>query len=158
MDLRSIRSRLALVQQGAVIGWAFGTDSLAGLLRGAELLRENMLEPSSFRAGPDGLRFQLRNPPLRTGAFASVSARVDGVPISPERAFVDPGSAGVERSFASIDRRSPVELAVGVRHRFRLETVTKASVGEHTIRLELRSVAIPPTSWLEFTERFEALA
>ncbi|MCI4345438.1 MAG: hypothetical protein L3K07_01590 [Thermoplasmata archaeon] len=155
MDLRSIRSRLALLEQGAVIGWAFGTDSLAGLLRSAELLRENMLEPSSFRSASNGLRFELRNPPLRTGAFSSLSARVDSTPVPGERAFVDPCSTGRERSFASIDARAPVELPVGVRHRFRFESAT-VSPGMHTVRLELRSVAIPPVAWIEFTERFEA--
>jgi hypothetical protein len=156
MDLRSIRSRLALLQQGAVVGWAFGADSLAGLVRTAELLRASVLEPGSLRAGADGLRFQLRNPPLRTGAFEALAAMVDGHPVPPERAFVDPGCTGSERSFASINRSSPVELAVGHRHQFRLDTDAASSPGEHTVRLELHSVAIPPTCWLEFVDRFES--
>ncbi|MCI4334155.1 MAG: hypothetical protein L3K04_00745 [Thermoplasmata archaeon] len=155
MELRSFRTNLSLLRQGVVIGWAFGGRSLAGLVRTAELLQSNMLEPGSFFAAPDGLRFQIRNPPLRVGAFRSLAARVDGRTLPPDHAFIDVGCSGPERSFASVVAGAPVALPMGIRHGLRLCAVTPFGPGEHTVRLELRSVAIPLTSWLEFTERFE---
>jgi hypothetical protein len=154
VDLRPLRTRLSLLGQGLLIGRTFGTRSLAGLLRMAELVQQNLVEPGSFTVGPDGVEFLLRNPPLRPGAFYALRAFVDTVPVAPDQSFLGPAAQGSERSFAEISRENPIGLEAGVRQRVRLRPGTPVRPGAHTVRLELRNVAIPLTSWLEFSARF----
>jgi len=154
VDLRPLSARFSLLGQGLLIGRTFGTRSVAGLLRAAELLQQNLVEPGSGTVGPEGLEFLLRNPPLRPGAFYALRASLDTVPVPPELSFIGPAAGGPGRSFAEISREDPVGLESGVRQRVRLRPGTPMGPGAHTVRLELINVAIPLTSWLEFTARF----
>lgn len=154
MDLRPLRARLSLLGQGLAIGRSFGPRAVAGLLRTADLVQRNLVDPDSFRVGPAGLEFRLWNPPLRPGAFFDLSARIDGLRVPAERSFVGPEEGPAERSFARITRESPIGLAPGVVHCVRLAPERPVPPGTHAVRLELRNVAIPLVSWLEFTGRF----
>jgi hypothetical protein len=154
VDLRPLSARFSLLGQGLLIGRTFGARSIAGLLRTAELLERNLVEPGSGMVGPEGLEFLLRNPPLRPGAFYALRASVDTVPVPPELSFLGPAADDEVRSFAEISRENPVGLHAGVRQRVRLRSGTPMRPGTHTVRLELTNVAIPLTSWLEFTARF----
>lgn len=154
MDLRPLRARLSLLGQGLTIGRSFGPRAVTGLLRTAELVQKNLVDPDSLRVGTAGLEFELWNPPLRPGAFFALSARLDGRAVPAERSFIGPAEGPTERSFAGITRESPIGLASGVAQRVRLAPERSVPPGPHTVRLELRNVAIPLVSWLEFTGRF----
>lgn len=146
---------LRLLRGGVRIALDFGVHTVEGLALTAELLSRDVYEAHSFRRTPSGLRFVLRNPPLRMGAFSGLTLHVDGVPVPPERAVVRPGSEGDGVRLSDIDAEHPVVLPIGVRTEFRWEA-TPLSGRTHRVRLDLQSVAIPPKVWLEFVDEAHA--
>ena len=151
MSLHQIRLDLSLVRQGVTIGYQFGVRSIEELGRIAELVERSVYERHSLTRTPEGLRFTLLNPPLRMGAFSSLGLLLDGVPLPPERSWVRTGRED-RRSFSSVDRDHPVTLPIGSRTTIEAEVSPSANKGAIRVRLDLRSVAIPPRVWFEFTD------
>lgn len=148
---------LGLVRQGISIGWRFGADALEEMGRVAELLERSVYEAGSLHRAPGGVAFTWRNPPLRMGAFRSVRATVDGAEADAARATVWPGRAGTPVPFRSVTPERPLVLPIGERTDFFLPVDGRVS-SRPTVRVELRSVAIPPLVWYEFRERLTGAA
>lgn len=146
-----LRADLSLLRQGASIGWEFGRHALVELARVAELVEISVYEKGSLRRIPDGVRFVLLNPPLRIGEFDRISIEWDGARVPVANWSVIAGS-GPGRSGATIDPNAPLELPIGVRTIFELQVSTSES-GDHSVRMELHNVAIPPMVWLEFSDK-----
>jgi hypothetical protein len=146
-----LRADLSLIREGADVAIGFGVRSLEGLGDVAELLHHAVYEKGSLRVSEDGISFTIRNPPLRMGAFRSFQVAVDGMWVPPPNGWVHPGGAPAALTFAQIDRDHPVTLPIGVRTRFLLRSVDRTP-RRIRVRLELRSVAIPPLVWYEFVD------
>lgn len=142
---------LRLLRGGVRVALDFGVHTVEALALTAELLSHDVYEAHSFRRTPTGLRFVLRNPPLRMGAFSRLEILLDGAPVPPERALVRPGSAGDGVRLSEVDAERPIVLPIGVRTEFLWET-PPPSAGSHRVRLNLQSAAIPPRVWLEFVD------
>ena len=151
MRFARFRGDLGLLRDGAKVAYEFGLPTLTGLVAVADLLAHDVYEPHSLRRTEDGLRFTLRNPPLRMGAFYRLRVAVGGQPVPPEDASVWPGGAAAEVPFSGIDREHPIGLPVGVRSEFRLR-LAPVPAGRLCVRLELHSVAIPPVVWFELVD------
>lgn len=143
---------LSLLDQGLRLGWEFGLASVEELARVGQFISQSVYEPHSLRATPNGAEFWLRNPPLRMGAFSALRLLWDGTPLSGAACILQPTGTPVATSFAAVDRDHPVPLPVGVRVRYAMDLPTAPPGGPHTVRLELTSLAIRPTVWLEFTD------
>lgn len=152
---RHVGDVLSLVRQGFRLGVEFGTQSIEALLWVAETVEEGVYESHSLRRTEDGLEFALDNPPLRVGAFESLSVRVDGTVLDPARVRFRAAPGAPWRLGSSITPATPWCLAPGDRTEFRLEGEIGSSGEETTVRLELRTAAVPPLVWLEFTDRPE---
>lgn len=142
---------LSLLRQGLEVAIGFGVTSLEGLVSTAELLETSVYERGSLTRTPDGVRFTLLNPPLRMGAFDTVSLRWNGAPWAPASVRVRSAGPDAWRRLDEVDPDHPLTLPVGVRSVFELRGVPDA-VGEQRVRLELHSVAIPPKVWFEFSD------
>jgi hypothetical protein len=153
---RILRLNLALAREGLQVGLAFGVSSLFELVRTARYIEQNVYAKGSLRQRPDGFRFLLHNPPLRLGAFRSVTLRMDGVEAPPESVMLQSGADGEPRPLSEITAQHPVELLPGLPIEFRVRQHPPPDVGgTHTFRLELRNVAIPPAVWMEFRDRIQ---
>jgi hypothetical protein len=86
------------------------------------------------------------------GAFSRLALRWDGEVVPPSRATVLPGGTTDSRHFEGISVDRPVSLPVGRRTHVTFRPA-QVQEGTHCVRLELYSVAIPPTVWLEFSDR-----
>jgi hypothetical protein len=137
---------LSVFRQGLYVGFEFGARALAHLTSVGELIQQNVYETGSLRLAGDRVEFVLRNPPLRMGAFSSLGVAFDSTPLAPDVVEVDPGTAGTWYPSA------PITIPVGQRTRIRLKVHPTPTVGAHHVRLELRSLAIPPLVWLEFVD------
>ena len=146
-----LRTDLSLLRQGASLAREFGFRSLEGLTRIAELIEHSVYEPRSLTRTAEGVAFTLLNPPLRMGAFEEVRVRFDGSLLPPEAVTLTVPGAGVPRSAAELSRATPVTIPIGQRTTVHL-TLEAPAPGPHHVRLELRSVAIPPRVWFEFTD------
>jgi hypothetical protein len=151
MRFARLRTDLRLVRDGVRVAFDFGVPTLTGLVAVAELLGHDVYEVGSLQRTTEGVRFLLRNPPLRMGAFSGLKLFVEGQPIPPPDAQVIPGGADRPVRFSEIDRAHPVTLPIGQRTAFHLRLASIPSGPLH-LRLELQSVAIPPLVWLEFTD------
>ncbi len=114
-------------------------------------LEHGVYEPRSLQTTEDGIRFTLRNPPLRMGAFESIRVALDGIWADPARAWVHPGGTLAPIPFHQIDRARPVTLPIGARTQFLVQGLD-ASPRRARVRMELKSVAIPPLVWFEFAD------
>jgi hypothetical protein len=152
--VRALRTRvdLQLFRQGLTIGRGFGLHSLQEMARVALYLESAIYDRGSLRAVPDGVTFALNSPPLRMGAFQRVSLAWDRNPLAPADCTVRPVDRAVPVRFDAIDRARPLVLPAGRRVEFAARMEPPPS-GAHTVRLELESVAIPPTVWFEVTDR-----
>lgn len=148
-----LRVDLGLVRQGVHLAIDFGLQPVEELTRVAELLEHSVYELGSLRGDGREVRFVLRNPPLRTGAFGSVRLFWDGAP-QPTAGAWAAGPDGTRRPLDALRRESPLLLPVGRRTRFGFPFAGPVA-GVHRVRLELRSVAIPPTIWMEFSDRLQ---
>ncbi len=146
-----LRADLSLLRQGASLTREFGFRSLEGLTRIAELIEHSVYEARSLTRTADGVAFTLLNPPLRMGAFEEVRVQWDGQPLPLAAVAITlPGSAA-RRSAADLSRDAPVTIPIGERTTIHLD-LPPPPPGPHHVRLELRSVAIPPRVWFEFTD------
>lgn len=151
MSERRFGALLSLVRQGVTLGLDYGTHSLEVMLSVAETVEEAVLEPGSFVRTPGGLGFALANPPLRTGAFSSIRARVAGRAVPPEHVRLRGGAGEAWRRAADLSRTAPWTRGPGERTEFEID-LPSSPAGETTVRLEFECPAIPPLVWLEFTE------
>jgi hypothetical protein len=149
---RRVGPILSLLRQGITLGVDFGAHSLESLLAVAETVEGSVYRPDSLVRTASGLEFVLDNPPLRSGAFSSLTVSVDGVRVPPERARVRRGEGFPWRSLADVSETSPVELLPGVPTQIAADAEFPGPGRTVTVRLELRSVAIPPLVWFEFSE------
>ena len=145
------RGDLSLLRQGVGVAVAFGFRSLEGLVSVAELLEKAVYEPRSLRRTSTGIAFTILNPPLRMGAFRSARLLWDGADLPPRTALLRTGASPDPVFFDSIDTAHPIEIPVGARTVVELR-VPSVAAGRHRVRLELRSVAIPPLVWFEFSD------
>ena len=143
---------LPLVRQGLELGLEFGPRSIEALAWVAETIEGSVYSPHSLERTATGLTFVLENPPLRTAAFCSLRVLVDGVAVPPQDVSVRTGGMGPWRTAAMVAPDSSLDLVPGDRIEFALRGAFGIRAGETTIRLELRTAAIPPLVWLEFTE------
>ena len=152
----ALRSDLALLQQGLELGWKYGLGSLEELARTAWELEHGIYRVGSLLRTPAGVRFDLRNPPLRIGAFRSVAVGWDGRAVPPDRGWVATDRAPALRPLSSVGPDRPLELEVGEGSRFEIALSEDPGRGPHAVRIEWRSVAVPPLIWLEFTDSVRA--
>ena len=151
MGTLHLRAALSLLRQGTAVGWDFGLRSVEELARVAELIQHSVYQAGSLERTDRGVAFVLLNPPLRMGAFSSATIHWDGALVPPTRATVAAGARAQPRPLESITREQPLIFPLGEPTRFDLVFDQVAS-GHHAVRLELRSVAIPPLVWMEFTD------
>lgn len=158
--LRQLWLDVGLARQGIELGWDFGLQALAEMGRVAELVEHAVYAEGSLGRLPSDapwrLGFALRGPPLRVGAFSSIRLFWDGQEADPGRAAVRVIGQAPWRTLAALQPDAPVCLPVGERIEFAFDPPGAESPGEHTVRLELRSVAIPPRVWFEFTDSLKA--
>jgi hypothetical protein len=148
---RHLGPDLGVVLDGLRIAHEFGFGSLEEMARVAWFLERSVYEPESLREAPGGVRFALRNPPLRMGAFQAIDLFWDGRLLPRTQCSVRPGDSSSARPFDSVTRAAPVTLAPGCRVEFFAE-IGAPGPGAHTLKLELRSLAIPPTVWFQVSD------
>jgi hypothetical protein len=142
-----------LAKEGLVVGWHFGSRSIAGLVRIAEYIERSVLLEGSFRRTATGFRFILLNPPLRLGAFVGAELVLDGTPLDGTEVTVRSEERPEPRTLASIAPAEPIHLLPGVPVEFSVRTSAPLDDAIHTVRLNLENAAIPPRVWFEFRER-----
>lgn len=155
--LRSVGSRhvgdvLSLVRQGLTLGVQFGTHSVEALLWVAETVEEGVYEAGSLRRTAEGISFALDNPPLRVGAFTSLRVRVGEAEVTGDRIRIRPGPGTAWRTAASVGPDAPFHLGPGDRSEFDLVGEFGSVRESVTVRIELRTPAVPPLVWFEFAE------
>jgi hypothetical protein len=142
---------LGLLRDGLRIGHEYGFRSLEELARTGVFLQSVVYEAHSLHAIPGGVAFALHNPPLRMGAFSRLSLRWDEREVPLDACTVRPQAAPNAVRFSEIGPQSPVVFPVGERIAF-TAGVGSPTHGAHTVRLELRSLAIPPVVWFRLTD------
>jgi hypothetical protein len=145
-----LRADLALLRESVEVAVGFGLRSLEGLVDVAELIEQSVYEPRSLRRTAGGFQFTLLNPPLRMGAFSSVKLLWDGATVEPSLAAMELPRAA-SRTLGSVTRADPITIPIGQRTAIAVQA-TNLARGRHHVRLELRSVAVPPLVWIEFTD------
>lgn len=158
MSSRHAGALFALLRQGLTLGVDYGTHSLEALLAVAETVEENVYAIDSFRRTGEGIEFALDNPPLRVGAFGAIRLAVDGTFVPPERVRWRAGEGREWRTADSVGPATPLWWAPGDRTEFAVLGTFGVDGRPSTVRLELRSTAIPPLVWFEFTETLEEKA
>jgi hypothetical protein len=143
---------MSAVRQGLTLNVEFGSHSIEALIWVAETVEEGVYEPHSLSRTEDGLTFALDNPPLRVGAFTSVRLLVDSREIPAERVRFRRDAGSPWRSADTVAPGHPWELAPGVRTEFWVAGAFAEGSEPISVRLELRTPAIPPRVWFEFTE------
>jgi len=151
MGCRGLLLDFSILRQGISIGREFGLLSLEEFARLGSFLEHAFYRPGSLAFGPEGVTFDLENPLLRVGAFVGAGFRWDDRPVPPERCTVRVGDAPDRLGFDEIGPDRPLRLAVGTPTHFAIR-LDRPVAGHHRARLELRSLAIPPTVWIEFTD------
>ena len=149
---RHLTSDLGLLGEGIRIGREYGFHSLEQMAGIAWYLERSIYTRGSLRAVPGGIAFDLRNPPLRMGAFDGISLAWDGAPVPPAKCTAQPSDVPGPVAFDAITRESPLVLRPGNGIAFHAALGAPLG-GLHTLRLELRSLAIPPMVWFELTDR-----
>jgi hypothetical protein len=130
----------------------YGARSLEALLAVAETVEEAVYEPGSLRRISGGLAFALDNPPLRVGAFASVQVRVASVPVAPADVRLRKGAGTPWRTADGVTASSPFDWGPGERTEFEVAAPAPEPGKPVGVRVELRSIAIPPLVWCEIRE------
>ena len=145
-------SVLSLVRQTLSVGREFGLHSLEAMLWVAQSIEASVYVTGSLARSDSGLSFVLANPPLRMGAFSSFRIWVNRVEVSPTDLRFRSGEASPWRTAAEVGPAAPLEMRPGEPTEVALDRVSATGDGSVTVRLELRSVAIPPLVWMEFTD------
>jgi hypothetical protein len=143
---------LGLIREGLQIARRYGFRSLEEMARIALFLESAVYEVGSLQSIPGGVRFALRNPPLRMGAFSGLALRWDDSAVAPADCTVRTGADRPPVRFSEVGRATPIVLPIGERVEF-TALVGKPSRGTHTILLELHSLAIPPRVWFRLTDQ-----
>ena len=112
-----------------------------------------MYVDGSFGRTTGGLAFRLDNPPLRVGAFEQLRVLVDGTPIPGSSVRIRTAPETDWRTADSVNRSSPWHLGPGDRTEFEIAGTFPPGNPMLTVRIELRTEAIPPLVWFEFHER-----
>jgi hypothetical protein len=143
---------LSVVRQGIELGIEYGPHAVEALLWIAETVEESVYRAGSLRGDANGIRFTFENPPLRSGAFAAVRLRWNGLPVDPALLKIRSGADGSWREASTLSREAPVALVAG--EPIEVSAGVRGSrVGESgTVRLELDCPAIPPLVWIEFRD------
>jgi hypothetical protein len=149
---RHVGEYLSLLRQGLTLGVQFGPHSVEALLWAAETVEEGVYVAGSLRRTPGGIAFALDNPPLRVGAFTSIRILVDGRPIAPDLVRLRCGAGAPWRGASSVGPGSELHLGPGDRTEFEVVGSFGKGAAPLTVRLELRTPAIPPLVWFEFSE------
>jgi hypothetical protein len=147
-----------LAKEGVILGWHFGSRSIAGLVRIAEYIQRSVYLEGSLRRTASGFRFILLNPPLRLGAFTSVELLLDAVPIPGSDVSLRSESMASPRTASSVTRETPVHWLPGMPVEVSVRVAPAPGEGVHSIRLNLRNAAIPPRVWFEFRDRISGKA
>jgi hypothetical protein len=140
----------SLIREGYRIEREFGLATMESLAEIGELLEQSVVGPSGAWRGPTGIEFDLLNPPLRDGAFGGVTVRCNGAAVPPGRVRFRPGEGTAWRTAAGVTTQAPLIWRPGESIQWVLDDVDPPNDRPVTIRLELASVAIPPTVWVEF--------
>ena len=156
MIRRGVLEILSSIRQGVSVGLDFGSHSLAALIDVAETLESSIYEPGSLTLSGTRLSFGLLNPPLRVGAFSRVVLRCAGEEIPPGRGWWRPRGTSSWLPTDGISTEHPLLLRPGDRTQFAIDLDRPPEPGRVTVRLELTSVAIPPTVWMEIAETPQA--
>jgi hypothetical protein len=154
---RAVRSRaagdlLSFVRQGLSLGVDFGAHSVEALLSVAETLEGSIYEADSLVLRGSRLEFALLNPPLRVGAFGALRMHVEGVAIDPERVWIRRAGEAEWRCARAVSAEAPLELVPNERTLLAADLTGPVGPGRIPVRLELESLAIPPTVWMEIVE------
>jgi hypothetical protein len=147
-----VEALLGLARQGIGIGVEFGPHALEAMAWVGLTVERSVYQPDSFLRTPTGLQFVLANPPLRTGAFAELRVGLDGRPPTATalrwRGLSETGwHAGTD-----VSRNHPLEFRPGEPLVFEVDAPPAEEPVPVRVRVELRSVAIPPLVWFEFTD------
>ncbi len=141
---------LSLLREGYRIEREFGLATMESLAEIGELLEQSVVDSAGIRCGATGAEFEFHNPPLRDGAFGGATVRWNGALVPPERVRFRPGEGTRWRTGGDVTPQSPLIWRPGEAMQWALDGV-EVPVGRPVrIRLELASVAIPPTVWVEF--------
>ncbi len=151
MAAHRIVALVHLLRQGLALEGEFGLLPLEAMVAVARTVEESVFDPASFVRGPVGLRFVLRNPPLRCGAFSAIRVGVDGAVPTAKGLRVATGTTSAWTEAVDLSATHPLHLRPGVPIRFDVESGGAPGRRARTVRIELDSVAIPPLVWLEFT-------
>jgi hypothetical protein len=149
---RHVGEVLSVLRQGLTLGVQFGTHPLEALIWVAETVEEGVYEAGSLRRTERGIAFALDNPPLRVGAFTYLRVVVDGAPVPGDRVRFRRGAGAPWRTPQSLGPDSPWDLAPGDRTEFEVDGMFGEGEEPLTVRLELRTPAVPPLVWFEFRE------
>jgi hypothetical protein len=140
-----------LIREGLQVAHRYGFRSLEEMVRIALFLESAVYESGSLQSIPGGVRFALRNPPLRIGAFSGLALQWDDVPVPASGCTVQTGAETPPVRFSDVGRSAPVVLPIGQRVEF-TAMVGEPTGGSHTVLLELHSLAIPPRVWFCVTD------
>jgi hypothetical protein len=154
---RHLGPDLGLVLEGLRIAHEYGFGSLEEMARVAWFLERSVYEPGSLHEVPGGVAFALRNPPLRMGAFQALDLFWDGRRLPREHCTVRRDDGSSPRGFEEVSRTAPLCLEPGLRTEF-VAKIGLTSHGAHSVQLELRSLAIPPTVWFQVTDHVRPAA
>jgi hypothetical protein len=146
-----LRVDFGLIVQGLSLSWQFSLRSASAFAGLGEFVLRNVYEFGSLTRTPTGLSFNLRNPPLRMGAFSGIAVFLDGNQVPPSAIRLQFADEPNLLSLAQVSAENPVVIPIGRRTRFSLDT-PPVSPGRHGFRLEMQSVAIPPLAWFEFDD------
>ncbi|MGB6501566.1 MAG: hypothetical protein WBG19_09270 [Thermoplasmata archaeon] len=152
MRSSSVGRAFSVARQGIELGVDFGVHSVEALLWIAETIEESVYHAGSLSRAPEGVRFLLRNPPLRAGAFSAFRLTWNGARVDPARVRLRAGPDAAWRTGASVTSATPVDLLPG-RSIEVTAGIPPADIGTTaTVRLELECPAIPPLVWVEFRD------
>ncbi len=152
MGSRHVGDVLSLLRQGLTVGVQYGTASVEALLWVAETVEEGVYEAQSLRRIPGGIAFAIDNPLLRVGAFTSLTLRVGSEVVPGDRVRLRAGPGAPWRTAATIVAGAPLGLAPGDRTEFEALGTFGHGGDPISVRLELRTPAIPPLVWFEFRD------
>lgn len=152
MASRSLGGLLSLVRQGFEIEVDHGTRSIEAFLWIAETVESSVYRRGSLMRTPDGLRFVLDNPPLRSAAFSRLELALEGTPVPGGQVQLRRNGVGRWRTGSSVRPEAPLDFVAGDHLEVTVAGLVAAAPAPVTIRVTLETRAIPPPVWLEFRE------
>jgi hypothetical protein len=149
MGSHRIGSILRLVGDAARLEVSYGSHSLEALAWVARTVESSVYVPRSLVRTRTGFRIAFANPPLRIGGFSSLRVLVDGATVPPVAVRYRTGAAQPWQGVGSLGLAEPLELQAGSTLLLEVDHPLPPRSAPITVRLELQSVAIPPTVWVE---------